>query len=113
MQPTRPSVAAAPTGRSSALRLRRLSEPRANEADVLAQEVDLVGEGAWKLEADDAAFDVVEALQQIGALLARGLRKRGALERHQLGVAAVNALAHAPAVGPRHELEGGNQNHDE
>src|SRR4051794_19097288 len=75
-----------------------LSESRAHEADVLAQEVDLIGERAGKLQRDDALLDLVEAPQEIGALLRRGLRERRALERHQLRVALVDALADAPAV---------------
>jgi hypothetical protein len=47
---------------------------------VLAQHIELVGDRTRHLGRDDGSLDLVEPLEQLGALLGARLRQGGALE---------------------------------
>src|SRR5690349_20079858 len=81
--------------------------------NVLPQHVKLVRERTRYPGGDAGFLDVVEALDQLRPLFRRRLPENGALERHQLAVAAVDARADAPAVERRDDLQHGNQQHQE
>ncbi len=76
-------------------RIRRLiapvCEPCANEANVLAQDVELVGIGERHLEPVDGFLDRVEFLDQRFTLRGRDLAKRAAFDSDQRAIPAVDA----------------------
>src|SRR5690242_4652476 len=69
----RPSLHLSRDRRDHRRRAAALENAAAHEVDVLAEHVELIRERAGQLERDDALLDLVEAVEEIGALLGRGL----------------------------------------
>src|SRR5688572_23211569 len=88
------------SGRTLSRLLRyRARQSFAHEPDVLAQDVELVGERERHFHFVDGDLHVVEALEQLLARVA-AIVERAAFERDQLAIPAIETRPHAPTVDP-------------